>query len=505
MATNASQGRFSGVEILMAEDSLTQAMKLQFLLEDNGFRATLARDGRAAWQLLQARDPGDLPAMVITDVEMPHMSGYELCSSIKSHAGLRGLPVMLLTSLSDATDVVRGLECRADYFMVKPYDDAFLLSRIAYALEQRENATQRAASTCEPSEGAGEGVEVFLAGQRHVLSAAPDLNTTLDLLLGTYEAAIGKNRELSRAREALEKQAGELASANEILERTTQELQEKNEHMQADLNLAREIQNGFILKQYPSFPHGIAPDRSALRFTQRWIPTTTLGGDFFDVLALSNTQAGVFICDVMGHGVRSALVTAMLRALVGERTSQALDPGQFLGEINRHLIAILQQTRTPMFASAFYLIADVENGRLSYANAGHPSPIVLSASDESDAPSDSDGSNKAQWLLQRDFVSGPALGVFEDAVYETASRELSVGDLILLFTDGLVEVEGQAGQGEWGEDHLLQSVQQNRQMAPSLLFDQILSEIRQFSGQPEFEDDVCLIGMQVDHLHQGER
>jgi serine phosphatase RsbU (regulator of sigma subunit) len=156
-----------------------------------------------------------------------------------------------------------------------------------------------------------------------------------------------------------------------------------------------------------------------------------------------------------------------------------------------------------MFASAFYLIADVENGRLSYANAGHPSPIVLSASDEADAPSDS--SNKAQWLLQRDFVSGPALGVFEDAVYETASRELSVGDLILLFTDGLVEVEGQAGQGEWGEDHLLQSVQQNRQMAPSLLFDQILSEIRQFSGQPEFEDDVCLIGMQVDHLHQRER
>jgi CheY-like chemotaxis protein len=61
MATNASQGRFSGVEILMAEDSLTQAMKLQFLLEDNGFRATLARDGRAAWQLLQARDPATCP------------------------------------------------------------------------------------------------------------------------------------------------------------------------------------------------------------------------------------------------------------------------------------------------------------------------------------------------------------------------------------------------------------------------------------------------------------
>jgi DNA-binding response OmpR family regulator len=229
--------------------------------------------------------------MVITDVEMPHMSGYELCSSIKSHAGLRGLPVMLLTSLSDATDVVRGWSAAPITSWSSRMTTPFLLSRIVYALEQCENAIQRASSTCETSDGAGEGVEVFLAGQRHVLSAAPDLNTTLDLLLGTYEAAIGKNRELSRAREALEKQAGELASANEILERTTQELQEKNEHMQADLNLAREIQNGFILKQYPSFPHGVVPDRSALRFTQRWIPTTTLGGDFFDVLALSNTQA----------------------------------------------------------------------------------------------------------------------------------------------------------------------------------------------------------------------
>ncbi len=145
--------------------------------------------------------------------------------------------------------------------------------------------------------------------------------------------------------------------------------------MQADLNLAREIQSSFLPRQYPSFPHAALPSESALRFCHRWIPTTTLGGDFFDVLALSETQAGVFICDVMGHGVRSALVTAMMRALVGERTAIALQPGAFMTELNRHLIDILQQTKTPIFASAFYMIADIETGELTYTNAGHPGPL----------------------------------------------------------------------------------------------------------------------------------
>src|SRR5690606_27287299 len=117
------------------------------------------------------------------------------------------------------------------------------------------------------------------------------------------------------------------------------------------------------------------PSESALNFCHRYLPTTTLGGDFFDVLALSDTMAGVFICDVMGHGVRSALVTAMMRALVGERTPVTVDPGQFLTELNRHLLFILPQTDTPMFASAFYVVIDVEKGLVSYANAGHPSPL----------------------------------------------------------------------------------------------------------------------------------
>ncbi len=467
------------LEILIAEDSLTQAMKLQYILEAHGYTVAVARNGREALSLLEERAGTALPAMVISDIEMPQMTGYDLCSAIKSSPELQKLPVILLTSLFDPRDVVKGLECGADSFVVKPYEEEFLISRIHYIVANQELRAHNGGPSLN-------GTEVFFAGQKHVLKAAPNLQTTLDLLLGTYETAIQKNAELNRAKEAIEAQAAQLARSNSELEKTTGELREKNEHMQADLNLAREIQNGFILKQYPSFPHHVPPYDSALRFYHRWIPTTTLGGDFFDILALSETQAGVFICDVMGHGVRSALVTAMMRALVGERTSVAVDPGEFLGELNRHLIAILQQTRTPMFASAFYLVADVQSGAMTYANAGHPSPLL--ARRAGNTP-------RVEWLLDASSPSGPALGVFEDAIYDTVSRDLAADDLLMLFTDGLVEVEG--ADGEYGEDRLLEGVKRRVSSAPGALFDDILAEIQDFGGKGEFEDDVCLVGMEV--------
>ena len=273
----------------------------------------------------------------------------------------------------------------------------------------------------------------------------------------------------------------------EELRRANAELRAKNEQMQSDLDLAREIQQSFIFRQYPTFPHTVSPGESALKFCHYYQPTTTLGGDFFDVLALSDTCAGIFICDVMGHGVRSALVTAMMRALVGERNAAAPDPGLFLGEINRHLMSILQTTRAPMFASAFYLVADVASGKMRYANAGHPSPLWLRHEKE-----------KVEFLSPHAHTSGPALGLFEDAVYNTLSCSLGEGDVLLLFTDGLVEVDG--ADGEYGEERLLQEVQRRVALPLPRMFDVLLAQIRAYATNPDFEDDVCLVGMQAARL-----
>ena len=140
-------------------------------------------------------------------------------------------------------------------------------------------------------------------------------------------------------------------------------------------SMAREVQMAFLPQQFPSFPRHLPPEESALRFYSRYLPATLLGGDFFHVLPISETAAGVLICDVMGHGVRAALVTAIHRALMEELTEFAAEPGVFLAHMNNALLSILRRTRSPMFASAFYLAVDVSSGRMRYANAGHPRPL----------------------------------------------------------------------------------------------------------------------------------
>src|SRR5437773_2065472 len=164
---------------------------------------------------------------------------------------------------------------------------------------------------------------------------------------------------------------------NALLAQSRKELRTRNLQMEDDLKMAREIQLTMLPQQYPSFPRQAAPADSLFRFTHRYFPSGTVGGDFFTISALSDTEAAVFICDVAGHGVRSALVTAMVRALVEELRSEERRVGQFLTKLNSDLYAILKHTGTPLLTTAFYLVADCRTGGMQYANAGHPKPLHL--------------------------------------------------------------------------------------------------------------------------------
>jgi sigma-B regulation protein RsbU (phosphoserine phosphatase) len=254
--------------------------------------------------------------------------------------------------------------------------------------------------------------------------------------------------------------------------------------MLADLQLACEIQQALLPRDYPSFPPGRPSDQSLLRFSHRYRPTGTVGGDFFDVARLSDHEAGVFLCDVMGHGVRSALVTAMVRALVEEGKSVAGEPGQFLTDLNRKLLAILGPTDLMIFLSAFYLVADAATGQMRYANAGHPIPLHVRRDQGVVAP-----------LGMAERMPGPPLGVRENAVYTVGEGSLAPGDLVVLFTDGLYEVNA-PDETEYGEARLLETVRRRLTQPTGPLFDEVLAEIQEFSVGKDFRDDVCLLGME---------
>jgi sigma-B regulation protein RsbU (phosphoserine phosphatase) len=272
---------------------------------------------------------------------------------------------------------------------------------------------------------------------------------------------------------------------NGLLAQNRKELRARNRQLQDDLKMAREIQLTMLPQQYPAFPKPSTPNESAFQFTHRYFPAGTVGGDFFSISALSETEAGVFICDVAGHGVRSALVTAMIRALAEELKPLATDPGQFLSKLNRDLHSILKHTGSPMLTTGFYLAADWKSGVMRYANAGHPKPLHAKRSSSQVVP-----------LVNACGKGQPALGLFEDAIYETSQAKLLPGDLVLLFTDGLYEVHNAANE-LYTPALLLEGVQRRAQLTAASLFDELLDEIRAFSGGTGFSDDVCLVGLEL--------
>ena len=272
---------------------------------------------------------------------------------------------------------------------------------------------------------------------------------------------------------------------NALLAQSRNEIRARNAQMEENLKMAREIQLTMLPQQYPAFPRSAPPSASAFQFTHLYLPAGTVGGDFFAVSSLSDNEAGVFICDVAGHGVRSALVTAMIRALAEELKPVATNPGQFLSKLNSDLHAILKHTGTPMLTTAFYLVADWTTGTVRYANAGHPKPLHIRR-----------GAGQVEPLANAGGQSQPVLGLFEDAAYQTSDVKLSPKDVVVLFTDGLYEVEN--GNHElYSQAMLVAGVQRRAQLPVPQLFDDLVSEIRRFSADNAFADDVCLVGMEL--------
>ncbi len=200
---NILQISFENGYILAAEDSLVQAKRIKRFFDENGIRSNISQNGAEALEAAKQ----EKPLLIISDIMMPVMNGYEFCTQVKHDPHLMDIPVILLTSLSDPLDIIKGLQAGADNFITKPYDDDYLLSRIKYLLANRQLQQM----------GSGDmSIDILFQNQKFKINS--NKKQILDLLLSVYEAAISRNEHLLEARRQLQTLNEELHSANKELE-----------------------------------------------------------------------------------------------------------------------------------------------------------------------------------------------------------------------------------------------------------------------------------------------
>jgi sigma-B regulation protein RsbU (phosphoserine phosphatase) len=269
------------------------------------------------------------------------------------------------------------------------------------------------------------------------------------------QIGLGRERRQQRARDAEEKKAQQEA----ILHQQEQE---------REIAEARAIQEKLLPREIPQMP--------GFEIASAWQSARLVGGDYFDILPLDERTLGLCIADVAGKGMPAALLMSNLQAAVRGLSSLSVAPNLLCNRLNS---IVYRNTESDRFITFFYAQLDAPARRLTYVNAGHNAPFVVR----------SDGSH------ERLREGGTVLGVFDSRNFEMGSVQLSEGDRVILFTDGVTEACGLEGE-EFGEARLLRFLKDHLKLSAADLQARILKEVATFSGG-RWQDDATLLVLAV--------
>ena len=253
-----------------------------------------------------------------------------------------------------------------------------------------------------------------------------------------------------------------------------------NKQMEEDLHMAATLQLAFLPQFYPDFPS--ATEQKCVEFFHRYIANTQISGDLCAINKINDTEAGMLICDVMGHGVRAALITAIVHTMIGDLMRRNLSPGNFFSEMNRQLRPILQSKDAFIFVTATYLILNTKTGDLRGASAGHTIPFLIRR----------ENPLRVVPMHALAHVNGPALAVIENFDYKTFHLELNPGDTVLLYTDGLLEETNDENE-EFGPARMREVLDRQTDNDPEQLCNGLIRAVTEFHHRDQFDDDICLL------------
>ncbi|MBC8508915.1 MAG: GAF domain-containing protein [Chloroflexi bacterium] len=297
--------------VLIAEDSPTQAAHLEFMLVEQGYQVKITVNGQDALDTARQSKPD----LIISDIMMPVMNGYELCFAIKQDDALKDIPVILVTTLSDPVDIVRGLKAGADYYLTKPFNEQILLARIQFALAQNNHKEHGPVQ---------DGLEINLAGEHHLIYS--NRQQMLGLLLSTYENAVQQNLELNETQI-------ELQQINEQLDK---KVAERTQKLQASQQRYRSLFVGVPTGLYRTTPDGQILD---------------VNPALVDMLGYLNSEA------LLGVSAYDLFVDPQTR-------SQQKDLIEQRGELHAHTLQLLRYDGTKIWVEDHVRTDRDQNGKI---------------------------------------------------------------------------------------------------------------------------------------------
>jgi len=239
----------------------------------------------------------------------------------------------------------------------------------------------------------------------------------------------------------------------------------EKERIEEQLKVAHEVQSRLLPAESPNID---GYDMAGI-----CIPACEIGGDYFDYINLPDDRLGVVVADVSGYGVPAALTMTAFRALLRTQARSQLGPSQIMQSING---LMRELTSVADFVTSVYGVLEPKSGEFAYTNSGHIPPMLLRI----------DGS------VEKLECGGPLLSVFENTPYDTGKVKLSPGDVLVLYTDGVVEIAGSSGE-EFGVERLTSLVRLSRDLPAETLLRQIIQATREFSDSASYDDDFTLV------------
>jgi sigma-B regulation protein RsbU (phosphoserine phosphatase) len=252
-----------------------------------------------------------------------------------------------------------------------------------------------------------------------------------------------------------------LAALGYVAARQTMERDQQLNAIQKELEVARRIQLSILPAEFPRSENFLV--------AARYVPMTSVAGDFYDFIVADDKQAGLLIADVSGHGVPAALIASMVKLAATSQRSQAADPSNFLAGMNSALLGNTQN----QFVTAAYVYLDSESRELRYSAAGHPPMLLL-----------------RQGRVREIEENGLMLAAFDFAKYSNAAHGLEPGDRLLLYTDGILEATDASGKF-FGQDSLSNLLRQTSGLTPSAVADRIIASVGQWAVSQD--DDLTVL------------